>query len=251
MPSISEHDEDPFVLTSPLEIRSILRTVQRHAILIRMYIKGDTDQSIMTAILAFDDVSNHVIVDCSADAELNQRLINAHTVMFETQVDRIHVSFAAKELQNCTHDGLPAFSFALPESMRRVQRREYYRVDIPMGEPATCTITVVEPRQAPRRAVVKIKDISAGGLALVDSDNVLPHQSGVTFNNAQLTLPEVGEVAVDIDVLRVHTTVLPNKKELVELACKFVDISNPSSMLVQGYIGRLERRLNAKRRGYQ
>jgi len=250
MPSPPEHAEDPFLLTTPLEIRSILRSVHRHAVLIRMYLKGNPDQSIMTTILAFDDTTNRLIVDCSPDPDLNQRFIRAETVVFETQIDRININFSAQDLQAHTHDSLPALSLPLPEAVRRVQRREYYRVDIPMGEPATCTVPVVEPGKAPRRAIVKMKDISAGGLALLDADNQLPHESGITFNDVRLTLPEVGEATVDLDVLRVHTTVLPNKKEIVELACKFVGLSNATSMLVQGYIGRLERRLNAKRRGY-
>lgn len=250
MQSNSEQDEDPFVLTSPLEIRSILRTVQRHAILVRMYIKGNPDQSIMTTVLAFDETANRVVVDCSPDPELNKRLVNAQTVVFETQIDRIHVSFAAKDLQQASHDNLPALSFPLPASIRRVQRREFYRVEIPLGEPISCSVLITERGKAPRRVIAKLKDISAGGVALVDADNELPHESGITLRNAVITLPEVGEVTVDLDVVRVHTVVLPNKKEIVELGCKFIDIPNAASMLVQSYIGRLERRLNAKRLGY-
>jgi c-di-GMP-binding flagellar brake protein YcgR len=250
MPSTSEHDEDPFLLTAPLEIRSILRTVRRHAALVRMYVKGNPDLSIMTTVLAFDEETGRVIVDCSPDNDLNQRLLKADHVIFDTQIDRININFTASGLQACTHDNLPALSFPLPPAIRRVQRREFYRVDIPMGEPASCTIPIVEPGKAPRRAVVRMKDISAGGVALLDPENQLPHESGVTLNDVRITLPEVGEVTVDLVVLRVHTVVLPNKKEIIELACKFGEISNASLMLIQGYIGRLERRLNAKRRGF-
>lgn len=250
MPSNSKHDDDPFVLTAPLEIRSILRSMQRHAALVRMYVKGNSDQSIMTTVLAFDQANGRVIVDCSPDSELNQRLLRAETVMFETQLDRISVSFAAHNLQACTHDGLPAISFPLPESVRRVQRREFYRVEIPLNEPASCTIPITSPQGGAMRAVIKLKDISAGGVALLDNENLLPHEPGMQFRDARLTLPEVGEVTVDLDVLRVHTIELPNKKEIVELGCKFVNLSNASMMLIQSYIGQLERRLNAKRRGF-
>ena len=63
MPSTSEHDEDPFLLTAPLEIRSILRTVRRHAALVRMYVKGNPDLSIMTTVLAFDEGASAEVVD--------------------------------------------------------------------------------------------------------------------------------------------------------------------------------------------
>src|SRR5690606_6908140 len=162
MPSTSEHDEDPSLLTAPLEIRPILRTVRRRAALVRMYVKGNPDLSIMTTVLAFDEETGRVIVDCSPDNDLNQRLLKADHVIFDTQIDRININFTASGLQACTHDNLPALSFPLPPAIRRVQRREFYRVDIPMGEPASCTIPIVEPGKAPRRAVVRMKDISAG-----------------------------------------------------------------------------------------
>lgn len=250
MPTTALQEDDPFLLTSDLEIRSALRSIHRNASLMRMYMRGNPDQSIMTAILALDDATQRIIVDCSPDPELNARLVNAPAVIFDTQVNHVNIHFSADNLENCTYDGLPAISVPYPEALRRLQRREFYRVEVPVGEPASCTIPVVQPGKPPQRAVVKMKDISLGGLALLDHDSVLPHTSGVTHRDVRLTLPEVGEAKVDLSVVRVHTHVLPNKKEIVELACKFVELPNATTMLVQSYIGRLERRLNAKRRGF-
>ena len=250
MPSPSDRDEDPFLITSELEIRSILRSVQRHASLLRMYMQGNPDQSITTTILGLDDAAQRVIVDSSSDPELNARLVKAPVIAFDTQVDHVNIHFTATGLEISTYDALPAFSFPSPTVLRRIQRREFYRVDIPLGEPASCTIPIMEPGKPPRHAVVKMKDISAGGVALLDTDKQLPHQSGVIFRNVLLALPETGQASVDLGVLRVHTAVLPNKKEIVELGCEFVGIPKATTTLIQNYIGRLERRLNAKRRGY-
>lgn len=250
MLSPTEQDDDPFLITSELEIRSVLRSIQRHASLLRMYMRGNPDQSIMTTILALDDEAQRVIVDCSPDADLNARLTTAPSVVFDTQVNHVNIHFVGENLESCTHDGLPALSMPYPKALRRLQRREFYRVDIPVGEPVSCTIPIVEPGKAPRRVVVRMKDISVGGVALLDIDDQLPHQNGITFRDALLTLPETGEVTVDLVVLRVHTEILPNKKEVVELGCRFEGISRADSTLVQHYIGRLERRLNAKRRGF-
>jgi len=215
-----------------------------------MYIRGNPDQSIMTTILAFDDTTGRIIVDSSPDTLLNQRLVNAPAVIFDTQVDGININFTAQELEHTTHEGLPAIAAPLPETIRRIQRREFYRVEIPVGEPASCTIPVVERGRPPRQAVVRMKDISVGGLALIDTDNELPHESGRIFRDVVLSLPEVGEATVNLDVLRTRSIVRPNKKEIIELACRFVEPSNATAALIQNYIGRLERRLNAKRRGY-
>lgn len=250
MPSQADQDEDPFLVTSDLEIRSVLRSVQRHGVLVRMYMQGHPDHSIMTAVLDFDEDRKRVIVDCAPDPELNERLLKAAAVEFDTQLDQISIHFKADQLEACMHDGLPALCFPFPESLRRIQRREFYRVEIPVGEPISCMIPLVEPGQPPRRVTAKLKDLSAGGLGLLDTDNQLPHEAGTTLKDARLTLPEVGVAVVDLYILRVHTVQLPTRKEIVELGCKFVNIPNSTTLQIQSYIGRLERRLNAKRRGF-
>ena len=228
MSSLPDTEEDPFLITSPLAIRALLRSIQRHSSLLRMYISGNPDQSLITTILALDDSEQRVIVDCSKDTDFNERLTHARAVVFDTQLDQIHVHFVAQNIRQATYADLPALSFPFPDSVRRVQRREFYRVEIPMGEPATCVVTLANPGKSPRKVNVRMRDISAGGIALLDPDNVLPHEPGSTLKDAQLTFPEVGEVTVDLEVLRIHTTVLPNKKEIVELACKFARPSMPA-----------------------
>lgn len=245
-----DEDEDPFLVTSELEIRSILRSIQRQAVLVRMYAHGQSHQSILTTILDLDDERKRVVVDCAPDTELNARLLQAKQIQFDTQIHQVSIEFSTEELTQAQHDGLPALSFPFPQSLRRLQRREYYRVEIPVGEPISCTIPIQEAGKPPRKVFTRLKNISAGGLALLDTDNMLPHQSGITFKGARLSLPEVGEAVIDLEVLRVHTVELPNKKKIVELGCQFVDIPNSTSLLIQSYIGRLERRLSAKKRGF-
>ena len=243
-------DDDPFLITSELEIRSVLRSIQRSASLVRMYARGNPDQSIMTPILHLDDEAQRLIVDCSPNDDLNASLVRAQAVIFDTQVDHVSVHFTGGSLENTTHEQLPAISLPYPKALRRLQRREYYRVDIPMGEPLTCEVPYIEPGKPLRRTEIRIRDLSVGGLSLLDNESQLPHQPGHTFRNVLLRLPETGEVTIDLVVLRVHTVVLPNKKEIVELGCRFDALSNADATLIQHYIGRLERRLNAKRRGY-
>lgn len=250
MPNQLDPDEDPFRVESDLEIRSVLRSVQRHTVLVRMYMHGHPDQSILTTVLDLDEERKRVVVDCAPDSELNERLLKASSIEFDTQVNQVSIQFSADGLQADAHDGLPAFSFPYPQSLRRIQRREYYRVEIPVGEPVSCTIPIVEADKPPRRVVVRLKDISAGGLAVLDTENMLPHESGHTFRDVRLTLPEVGEAVVDLEVLRVHAVELPSAKKIIELGCKFVNIPNSTTLSIQSYIGRLERRLNAKRRGF-
>lgn len=244
-----DDDEDPFLVTSDLEIRSILRTLQRQEILVRMFAAQNPTLSVMTTILGFDEDWSNVYVEASSDDSTNERLQQAVVIEFETQVNQASVSFTTGRVALCEYAGGPAFRFPLPASITRVQRREFFRVQIPAGEPINCMIPIVEKGQAPRRAFAKVKDISAGGVALLDVDNMLPHEPGITFREARLNLPELGPAVVDLAVVRVNYREL-DRRRVAELGCQFIDPSSSSSVLIQSYISRLERRMIARMRGF-
>lgn len=244
-----DDSEDPFLVTSDLEIRSILRSIQRQEILVRMYAAQTPDLSVMTTILGFDDGWSRVYVEPATDNNTNARLQQAAPIEFETQVNQASVSFSTGRLALSEYAGGQAFSFPMPASLIRIQRREFFRVQIPAGEPINCMVPILEPGKAPRRAFAKVKDISAGGVALLDVDNTLPHESGITLKDARLNLPELGPAVVDLAVVRVSFREI-DRRRVAELGCQFIDPPTSSSVLIQSYIGRLERRMNAKMRGY-
>src|SRR5690606_41933250 len=95
----ADKDDDPFLITSELEIRSILRSIQRSKSLVRMYARGNPEQSIMTTILDLDDSLGRVIVDISPDEELNNRLTRAQSTIFDTQVDHVNIHFSGDNLE--------------------------------------------------------------------------------------------------------------------------------------------------------
>src|SRR5690554_5777739 len=100
MLNLADPDEDPFLITSELEIRSVLRSIQRSASLVRMYARGNPDQSIMTTILDLDDAARRLVVDCSPNNDLNTSLIRAPSVEFDTHVDHVSIHFTGAGLQN-------------------------------------------------------------------------------------------------------------------------------------------------------
>jgi hypothetical protein len=66
-----------------------------------------------------------------------------------------------------------------------------------------------------------------------------------------LLLPEVDTVVTNLRIVRAQDDVLPDGKERRQVGCAFVQLPNAMQILVQHYIGVLERNLNAKRRGFE
>ncbi len=247
--SATNDEEDPFLVTSRLEIQSLLRSIEEKKALLRMHVEGRT-VAIITTILEIDAGNDTLIVDNSADEDFNRRISSAEKVSFETNLDKVRIQFSVHQVSPCLHDDLPALRIPFPESIRRVQRREYYRVDIPVSEPALCTLSIADGKGA-KNVKLKIQDISAGGISVLDNDHLLDNSLGTVYKDCSLELPEAGTVVTGLQIMRSLDETLLNDKKIRLLGCKFHNLSNPMNFIVQQYIGKLERKLNAKRRGFE
>jgi c-di-GMP-binding flagellar brake protein YcgR len=245
----SPDDDDPYLVTSRLEIRSLLRAIELKRALLRMHVRGRS-MAIITTILEIDDKNNDLIVDNSAEEEFNRRITSAEEISFETSLDKVRIHFSAPNVTPCLHDNRPALRLPIPDSLTRIQRREAYRVDVPVTKPARCTIPVKDEKGT-RNVTFTVQDISAGGIAVIDNSHLLDETAGALYKACRLLLPEIGTVISDMRVVRALDEELPNGKKQRQVGYKFVQLPNPMQIMVQHYIGMLERNLNAKKRGFE
>lgn len=239
------HTNEDFLLNSYLEIRALLRSAQNQGTLLRMYTRNDT-LALVTTLLDIDDDTQSIIVDNSADEAFNRRLLQADSVSFEAMLNKVRIVFTSNGAQACTHDQRPALRLPFPNTMQRVQRRDFYRVEVPITVAALAAI----PQLKYGIANLVLKDISAGGLALIDEVHILDDTPGTLYNDCTLTLPDTGQVITDLQVRRSHDIVLPSGKTTKIIGCQFINLANPMLILVQNFIGRLERKLNARFHGF-
>src|SRR5690606_19240814 len=147
-------------------------------------------------------------------------------------LDRVKIHFSSASVTACMHDKRPALQLPIPESLTRIQRREYYRVDAPVTNPPRCTFFV--ERNEERRAVtLELKDISAGGIAVLDNGRVLDAGKGTIYMGCRLELPDVDVIDVDLKVAQCLDEILPNGKERRLLGCGFFNLPNPQMIKVQ------------------
>jgi c-di-GMP-binding flagellar brake protein YcgR len=247
--SNTNDEEDPFLVSSSLEILSVLRSIESRRALLHMHVEGRS-VAIITTILEIDPASNTFVVDNSADEDFNRRITSAELVNFETNIDKVRILFSTTQVIPCMQDGMPALRVPIPESLQRIQRREYYRVDIPVSNRASCTFTVNDEK-GERTVKLELKDISAGGISVFDNAHVLDNSLGTLYKECRIELPEAGVVVTHLMVMRSLDEILLNGKESRLIGFRFFELSNPMNFIVQQYIGKLERKLNAKRRGFE
>jgi c-di-GMP-binding flagellar brake protein YcgR len=241
--SLMENWHD-FEIDSRREIVSLLRAIGEKNQLIRMLVRGEADVCV-TSILDIDPDTNSLYFDCSIDPEQNRRILEASRLSFETTLDRIRILFTTEGAEETTYDGGKALQVAIPPSLIRLQRREFYRMPTPVSNPVRATIPI-PPELGGGSAVVPLADISVGGIAILDNKMVLGNTIGHKYLGCRIDLPDIGIVTTGLRVRNSMELTLLNDKSNRRLGCEFIDISRGNLALVQRYITKLERERNAR-----
>ncbi|MCX7219323.1 MAG: flagellar brake protein [Burkholderiales bacterium] len=142
-PSLGTENQHPFQVDSRREIIALMRGLKESNQFISMMISGGAEIFI-TTVIDVDDTNNLLVIDCAPGQLANQRMIEAPRVYFEGLLDKISIQFSSSSIQNTSIDGRPALQLAIPTSLIRLQRREYYRINTPLSNPIRCTIPLDE-----------------------------------------------------------------------------------------------------------
>ncbi len=236
-----------YLIHSPLEIAAVLRTLCKAGRTVTAYFGADND-FILTSIAAVMPEQNALFADYGADAAASRRALQARNIAFVAVHDRIKIQFAAQSLHPARCGGRDVFRMALPATLLRLQRREYFRIATPLTRPLVCNIA---PQTPPARApaAVTIVDISCGGIAVIDSGEPAGIEAGMRLRGCRIALPELGEVAADILVKSAFAVTLKNGKKHRHAGCEFVDMKERDRALVQRYVSRLERERKGRASG--
>ena len=241
--SLMENWHD-FEVDSRREIVALLRAIGEKNQLIRMLVRGEADVCV-TSILDVDPDTNSIYFDCSIDPEQNGRVLEAKRLSFETTLDKIRILFTTDAAQATTHNGGPALLVAIPSTLVRLQRREFYRMSTPVSNPVRATIPI-PPELGGGSAIVPLADISCGGIAILDNKLLLGNTIGHKYANCRIDLPEIGVVTTGLRIRNSMELTLLNNKTNRRLGCEFIDISRGNMAVVQRYITKLERERNAR-----
>lgn len=246
-PVLGTENQSPFQVDSRREIIALLRGLKDSNQLISMMINGGSEVFI-TSILDVDDGNNTVIIDSAPGQLANQRIVEAPRVSFEGLLDRISIQFSSSGVQRAIFENRPALQFAIPVSLIRLQRREYYRINTPLSTPIRALVPLGSDEGI---AIHKLSlvDISCGGIAVLDDKKILDSTIGTTYEHCKVDLPAIGMLDVTLQIRNSQDLILLNGKTNRRLGCQFIHMSNSVLTSIQRYIMKLERERNAKLTG--
>ena len=239
VPNAAEHDAllARYTLHSRTEIVFLLRAIQKRKLLVNLDLPGSR-QIIVTSVLGVNEAQNILILDSARGDALNHELLSGKGAEFVTQLHGVTITFATGPVTLCEYEKMPALRIALPKSMIRLQRREHFRVPLPIANPIKC---IVPSEDGSDPITTHIVDIGCGGVAIAETGGRLGTETGRTLPCCKLLLPDTDAIVTSLEVRNSAQIRLHNGAFQTRLGCKFIDLPNDMAAKLQRFVMDIER----------
>ena len=229
-------DPSPYLVHDRDEIFLVLTRLAKKPELVCLYANQQSDVFILSALLLVNQ--NNLIFDLGRNAELNQRLLSAKTICCVAHINSIHYQFDLIVSAATSINEQAAIDCLFPTQMLSLQRRDFYRLSIPLSTPLSCLI----PLQQGGDVEISMSDISLGGVGLLGFVPDISLDIGSILHNCRIELPQVGLITADIEICTSNELIMKNGIRTIRSGCRFINLSGSGQTLVQRYINHVERK---------
>ena len=226
-----------FMVGSRLEMTHILHAIMRDAALVTVMV--DANDFFLTSILAIEEETDSLYLERGRGRSHLSSAFKNRWLSCSTTLDKVKIRFTCEGIEAVTYDGNEAYRIALPAEMLRIQRREYYRMPLPVISPVKCRISNNEKLIEPG-VELNLCDISCGGIAVQAPPAVFTPDLGTCYHG-DVRLPGTPGLRVVLQSRNSFMITLPNRKTTQRSGFAFVNPPESLLALVQRYILNLER----------
>lgn len=235
--------DDRYMVRNRHQIRHLLQAMIDQRSPLSVHPDG-RDQSFPSAILEVDE--HGLTLDASPQPAINRVTESAASLLCFGQVDKVTVRFQLHGHRRVDRDQHIAFESPLPEEVHHLQRREFYRLETPVGDSPYCLLPGPEGGSPSRW---RVQDISAGGIALM-----LPASQGLLNLQARLRgctleIPDSPPITTSLVVCNLREQKQANNVVMTRAGLRFDDLPRGADTLIQRYIFRVDRLRKARANG--
>lgn len=237
-----------FRIISKKEMMYILQDIAEKGTRVALY-HDEAQNFIMTSLYGANEEG--LWLDVGPSHEENKRILLSHKITFVSLHQHVKVQFMAPKIVRSLLEGDETFYVDLPDYLLRIQRRDYFRLNIPASNPVKCVVPIkpYNPDKPDESEVIRnipVIDISGGGVCLLCGEQETDLYTKAVFQDCLISLPDSGTIRVNIEVKN-HVK-FTSRDGLVHtrVGCHFVRLNNQASSLLQSYITRLQSELLVK-----
>ncbi|MEX2367743.1 MAG: flagellar brake protein [Pseudohongiellaceae bacterium] len=194
--------------------------------------------SLLTLVVDVLPDKDLLVLDYGADEKITRKLLEAERAVFKTSYEGITAQFTASGFQRAKRHGKAAIACRLPDALLWMQRREYYRVKVPMSGIVSCELINSQDQAVQLPAL----DLSVGGLALHHTDQPIEFEEGQIYKACKLQIPDIDPVQVSLEIRNIIPIgTLDNGG--YRIGSQFSNPAMDVTSLIQRYIHNIETQL--------
>jgi c-di-GMP-binding flagellar brake protein YcgR len=239
--TVTQDNLDAFTITFRREIvfylRQLINDGERVSIMF-----NDGRDALLTVLLDVNEDANRLVFDWGGSEDSNQRFLRSERNIFVASPQGIRNQFITGPAREITYNKRRAFAVALPDKYVRLQRREFFRLVLPMTRRPPCRVTLGPQEQEQLLSVI---DIGVGGVGLESPAASLPLAVGEILRGAMIDLKGPTVMRLDLEVRYVGTLTRGNH-QVGHLGCRFVKLGAAQEHEVQKFITQVQREERAK-----
>ncbi|OGT03865.1 MAG: hypothetical protein A2143_06315 [Gallionellales bacterium RBG_16_57_15] len=235
---LSEADDDRLRITSAKEIEFIMDFIAEKGTRVALYY-GDANDFVLTTLLGADDTG--LWLEQSTSASVNKCIAESSKLVFVSSHFQAKVQFTAAHASSEWYRGYPAFFLPLPDTLYRLQRREYFRLMTPVANPLRCVIGAGKKSAVKRPREFIIMDISCGGVGLTCTETDTELTPGASYPDCQIDLQGLGTIKGTIEVKNLVSLTSESGLTQRRAGCEFKNLDGASVILLQRYITYVQR----------
>lgn len=198
-------------------------------------------ESLLTVLLDIDASTGELIFDWGGSEETNAKLLASSTNFFVCAPHGIGNRFVTGPVRKVRYKNQPAFATKLPERYTRLQRREFFRLVLPLTQRPTCSI----PRANGETLRLPVVDISIGGIAVELPAGQSLFEVGQIIPQISIELKKGVTIIVDLEI-RNHCEIQRGNKSFGRIGGRFVELNHATENQLQRFITDVQRAERAR-----
>jgi c-di-GMP-binding flagellar brake protein YcgR len=238
--TITPEEYEKFTSTNRREILFYLHQLINDGERISIVFNEGQD-ALLSLLLDVNEENNQLIFDWGGSEETNRKLLHSERNFFVCAPHGVANKFMTGKVSQITHKKRPAFVTHIPSQYTRLQRREFFRLVLPLTRRPTCTLTMADGVTMQ----LSIIDISIGGIAAELPGGKLSFDIGRTLPRARIDLKGVGMLDIDLEV-RNSSEIQRGGKVSGRIGCRFVKLSHAMENQLQRFITDVQREERAR-----
>jgi flagellar brake protein len=240
-----EHPEEfgQFMLNNRREIIYYLNLLIKQHCLFTAYI-NEGEKFFLTAIVAVDEEAARILLDPEQAEEHNTSATVAQKITLVANLDSVKIQMRLPALQMSDYQSRSILSAPIPETILRLQRRDFFRLVPPISKPIRCKVTITDTAKL---YDLQLSDISGGGVCLIGPTTITEHfPRNAMFPHCRLEIPGDGVIQVSLRVRKTVEMSDRNGRHSLRIGCEFVGLPSARLAFIERYITRIERERKAR-----